>query len=182
MKTIYIILSRSETMVSHLIGIFTSAPYTHVSIAFEESLCPMYSFARLGTLPLPGGIKLEYTDKGYYKDHGHIPCALYSLNVPEEVYFKARCIAESMMAEHDRYTYNVMGLFLCKLNIAMSRPYHYFCSEFVSNVLERSHAVKLPKHPSLMRPSDYMNLPGVNLVFKGRMHELASQCAVERVS
>ena len=175
-------LSRSETMVSRLIGLFTSEPYTHVSISFKESLAPMYSFARLGTLPLPGGLRLEYADRGYYKEHYHIPCALYAFQVSDEIFNTARTLVRKMMDEQERYNYNVLGLLLCKLNIAYSRPYHYFCSEFVSNVLEKSHALKLPKPPSLMRPCDYTHIPELTLMFKGEMHELAAFCAEERVS
>ena len=158
-------LSRSETMVSRLIGLFTCEPYTHASIAFNENLTPM-----------------EYADRGYYKEHYHIPCALYAFQVSDEIYNTARTLVRKMMDEQERYTYNVLGLLLCKLNIAYSRPYHYFCSEFVSNVLEKSHALKLPKPPSLMRPCDYTHIPELTLMFKGEMHELVAFCAEERVS
>lgn len=180
LKTIYIILSRSETFVSKIIGAVTAEPFTHASIAFDDTLSPMYSFARKRTFPLPGGLRLEYVDKGYYKEHKHIPCALYSLEVSDEVYCAARNLVAEMLLELDRYNYNVIGLVLCKLNIAFSRPYHFFCSEFVSNVLERSHALKLPKTPSLMRPSDYTRIPGLELRFNGEMQGLARYLTLER--
>ena len=46
-KNIYIILTRSDTFISRLIGFFTKEPFTHASIAFDDSLDRMYSFARL---------------------------------------------------------------------------------------------------------------------------------------
>lgn len=167
-------------MVSKLIGVFTAEPYTHTSIAFEENLSPMYSFARLGTLPLPAGLRLEYADKGYYKEHNRIPCALYKLDVTDEVYEAAKALVSEMVDELDKYTYNVLGLILCKFNIDFSRPSHFFCSEFVSKVLEKSNALALPKPPSLMRPTDYTKIPSLKLMFKGEMRELADYCAVSR--
>lgn len=167
-------LTRSDTTVSKAIGAFTGDQYTHAAISFSPSLCPLYSFGRKGTLPLPGGLKLEYTDSGYYKAHNHIPCALYSLEVDDEVYEEAQRVVTGMMDELDSYQYNVIGLFLCRLNIPLARRHHYFCSQFVGEVLFRSRALKLPKHSSLMHPNDYTNLPELKLQFEGRMKELAS--------
>lgn len=177
MKTIYIMLTRSETLVSKAIGIFTSDQYTHSSISFNENLSPLYSFARKGYLPLPGGLRLEYTDRGYYKEHEHIPCALYSLEVEDDVFYEAQRVVNEMVNELDSYQYNVIGLFLCKLNIPFERRHHYFCSQFVSEVLARANALNLPKHSTLMRPNDYAELPQLELCFKGKIKDLAVQCA-----
>lgn len=159
-----------------MIGVFTSEPYTHASISFDDTLSPMYSFARLGTLPLPGGIREEFVDGGYYKQHDHIPCALYALEVEDEVFDKAKAIATQMYENQSMYTYNVLGLMLCKMNIPYTRPNHFFCSEFVGSVLTQSKAMLLPKHPSLMRPTDYTKLD-LDLRFKGQIRELAEYCA-----
>ena len=169
-------------MVSRIIGAMTSDPYTHVSIAFEKELSPMYSFARLGKYPLPGGLRLEYADKGYYRAHNQIPCALYALEVEDEAYDIAKEMVTGMLKKRDKYTYNVLGLMLCKLNIAYARPYHFFCSEFVSMVLEQSKAVELPKPASLMRPTDYKKVNGLKLLFKGKMFELAKFCSKARAA
>lgn len=173
MKNIYITLSRSDTMVSKMISVFSEGQYTHASISFNNNLSPMYSFARKGYMPLPGGLKLEYADEGYYKLHGHTPCAVYALEVEDKVYYTAKALVGSMMDELDKYNYNVIGLILCKLNIPWARRHHYFCSQFVSEILARSHALELPKHTSLMQPNDYVCIPELTLCFEGHMSELA---------
>ena len=53
MKTIYIMLSKSDTMVSKMISALSECEYTHASIAFEKDLSPMYSVASSGILPAP---------------------------------------------------------------------------------------------------------------------------------
>lgn len=177
MKTIYIMLSRSDTMVSKMISALSECEYTHASIAFEKDMSPMYSFARKGRMPLPAGLRLEYTDKGYYSEHGDIPCAVYELMVDDKAYYSAKRMVSEMMNQVDSYNYNVIGLLLCKLNISVyDREHHFFCSEFVGNVLTRSNALKLPKPPSLMRPNDYTNIPELSLCFQGKMEELARYC------
>ena len=103
--------------------------------------------------------------------------------VDDKVYYSAKRMVTEMMKQIDSYNYNVIGLLLCKLNISVyDRDHHFFCSEFVGNVLTRSNALKLPKPPSLMRPNDYTNIPELSLCFRGRMEELARYCEVARSS
>ena len=166
MKSIYLLLTRSDTYVSKTIGLATSDKYTHMSISFDEKLEPLYSFARkYKRIPLPAGIRHEALCN-------HIPCALYELKVDDETYEKAKNHVDDMMENADCYRYNVLGLLLCRMNIAYDRKSHYFCSEFVSEVLEMSNALELPKHPSLMRPADYTKIEELNCLFDGKLHEL----------
>ena len=148
MKSIYLLLTKSDTYVSKTIGLATSDKYTHISISFEETLEPLYSFARkYKRTPLPAGIRHEALYSGFYEKCNHIPCALYELKVNEETYEKARSHVDDMMENADCYRYNV---------------------------LEKSNAIELPKHPSLMRPADYTNIDGINCLFDGKLHELKS--------
>ena len=173
MKSIYILLTRSDTIVSKIINLVTRDRYTHASISFEESLQPLYSFSRKYVYsPLPAGLRHEPLKKGFFRKYNEIPCALYELQVPDEVYFEAKQEVERMMLQREKYLFSVMGLFLCRLNIPFHREHHYFCSEFVSEILTRSKALPLPKAPSLMRPNDYTKLPDLSCVFEGRLNKL----------
>lgn len=46
MKTIYILLTRSGTLLSKLVYRLTGARYTHASLAFDEDLSCLYSSTR----------------------------------------------------------------------------------------------------------------------------------------
>ena len=46
MKTLYIFLTRSGTLVSNLVYALTGAEYTHISLAFDEDLTTLYSSTR----------------------------------------------------------------------------------------------------------------------------------------
>ena len=78
MRKIYILLTKSDTWVSHLIKLVTNDTYTHASISFEPDLQPMYSFSRkFVNLPLPTGLRVEPLNKGFYKKiRLHSLCAL----------------------------------------------------------------------------------------------------------
>lgn len=173
MKSIYILLTKSDTIVSRIIHLATADPYTHVSISFDSSLQPLYSFSRRYIhFPLPAGLRHEPFSEGFYKKYHYIPCALYELKVEDDIYNHAKMIVEDMLKESEVYKFNVLGLILCKLNIPYQRKYHYFCSEFVSKVLIQSQALSLPKLPCLMKPSDYIDMNDLQCVFEGKLEQL----------
>ena len=176
MKSIFILLTKSDTYISKIIKLTTSDTYTHVSISFDESLQPLYSFSRkFVNLPLPAGLRSEPLTKGFYKKYDYIPCALYELQVEDDVYNAARQEVAQMMVEAPRYRFSVIGLVLCRLGIPFHRQRHYFCSQFVSEILNQSNALPLPKDPSLMRPNDYTKLPGLTCLFEGQLYMLVEQ-------
>lgn len=178
MKKIYILLTRSATWVSRLIGLVTHDTYTHASISFAPDLQPMYSFSRKFVhLPLPAGLRVEPLDTGFYKKYNDIPCALYELNVPDAVYDAAKAEVDRMMQDAAHCPFNLVGLLLCRMQVPFHRENQYFCSEFVSEVLSRSHALSMPKVPSLMRPNDYTHLGQLRCRFEGRLKELLARNA-----
>ena len=155
MKTIYILLTRSGTLLSKLVYAATGASYTHASMAFDEELRCLYSSTRKnGYTMFPAGPSKEYLNKGVFRLRGDAPCALYALEVSDEAYDRALRRAEHMMARGGLYSFNTLGLILCALHIRWQRRRHYFCSQFVSEVLEKSGAMTLPKHSTLMHPND----------------------------
>lgn len=173
MKTIYILLTRSNTCISNAIHLFTADPYTHASISFDSDLETLYSFARKYMYtPLPAGLRTEQLHAGFFKKNGTIPCALYALEVSDEIYEEAKCRVKEMMSHSEEYRYSIMGLLLCKMGIPYHRDRYYFCSEFVSEILERSEALALPKHISLMRPYDYTQISACSCIYEGQLDQL----------
>ncbi|OAB33080.1 hypothetical protein [Paenibacillus macquariensis] len=171
MKSIYIILIKSNTFLSNLIRMTTFSPYTHVSISFSESLYPLYSFGRRNKHHLlPAGLVTEDINTSFLGNN--IPCAVYKLQVSEGVFDKAKQEVERMMVDVDSYHYNVLGLLLSRLGIPYHREKHYFCSQFVSEVLHRSNALPLTKPSSLMYPSNFIDLPELTCIFEGYLNSL----------
>lgn len=83
MKTIYILLTRSGTLLSNLVYRLTGARYTHASLAFDEDLSCLYSSTRKnGYTMFPAGPSREYLDRGVFRLRPEAPCALYALEVP----------------------------------------------------------------------------------------------------
>ena len=180
MKTLYLFLTRSGTLLSNLVYHLTGAQYTHVSLAFDEDLSTLYSSTRKnGYTMFPAGPSREYLNRGVFLQRENIPCALYALEVSDEAYARARRRAEHMMNHGHLYRFNSLGLLLCWLHIRWQRRRHYFCSQFVSEVLEKSGAMDLPKDSTLMHPSDYTTLPGLECLYTGPLRELPQRQQME---
>lgn len=173
MKKIYILLTRTESIVSRIVHLFTADKYTHVAIAFDNELDVIYSSSRKnGRTLFPAGPCREYVDRGVYARSKKTPCALYELQVSDEAYNKALHEIESIMKEQEHYHFNVLGLFVCRLGIAWHRKNKFFCSQFVGEILKRSNALELPKDTALMRPIDYTDMPQLKCRFNGNIGEL----------
>ena len=177
-RTVYLLLTRSETYFSRLIHRFTKGEFTHASIGLEGPKGPFYSFARKNPrMALPAGLIQERMDRGFFSLHPNIPCCLYELEVSEDTY-QFICRRLWVMYEHrERYHYNLLGTLACLFHLRIERRHHKFCSEFVAEVLSESGAVELDKVPAMTRPMDFCQLQGLRPVHRGEVGGLVGRAA-----
>lgn len=172
MKSVYILLTRSSSVLSRSINWMTGDAWTHVSLALDIRLERMYSFGRHNPhFPLPAGLVCESLQKGYFAIHNRMPCMLMRLWVEDTVYTELEHSLNQMLGEADRFRYNIFGLMLCRMEIAYTRETHFFCSQFVSKMLLESGALQLPKDISLMRPNDYVDIEGLEMIYEGKVDD-----------
>lgn len=168
MAFLYVLASRSDTMPSRLIYRLSPGEYTHVALALERDLQKLYSFGRrYQRLPLPGGFVTENVHTGIYGRCGSSMCRVYRVEVSPEGYRRVERILRFMQHHGKYYHYNFFGTVLCAMRISRKRKAHFFCSEFVAELLRRSGAVQLPKTVHVMRPCDILSLPELELVYEG---------------
>ena len=168
MKFVYILLTRTNTVLSRTIGFSTGDPFTHVSLALDAELTQLYSFGRrYAHNPFFAGFVRESLTRGVFSWDSGIPCAVYSLAVDDRVYAAIERRLRRMYELRRRYRYNRLGLLYNYFGRALSRAYRYFCSEFVADTLQRTGAVQFDRLPAHMRPNDFTRLPGLRLVYQG---------------
>lgn len=168
MKSIYIVISQTGTWLSTLIKLYTKQKYNHVSISLENSLSDMYSFGRINPVnPFSAGFTRESIYDGVYRMFPNCRCAVYRLRVTEEQYIKVKEIIEEFKKKRHQYRYNLLGLIYIVLHMDKPRKRHYFCSQFVSEVLSRSGIVKFDKPSHLITTKDFLKLPNLQQVFEG---------------
>lgn len=169
-RTVYLLLTRSETYFSRLIHHFTKGEFTHASIGLEGPRGPFYSFARRDPKrALPAGLIQEHAESGFFSLHPHIPCCLYELEVTEDTY-QFICRRLKGMYEHrEQYHYSLLGTMACLLGRRFVRRHYKFCSEFVAEVLCESGALELERAPSLTRPMDLCRIERLRPIHRGEV-------------
>lgn len=175
-RTVYILLSRSTTLLSRIIHHFTAGDYTHVSIGLEGPAGAFYSFGRLiPERPFPGGLVREQVDRGFFLAFPHTLCCLYALTVTEAEYQAIRERIAIMYAKRSQYHYSLLGVIACHFNIAFLRRHHYFCSQFVAEVLSESGVGDLPNVPELTRPMDFVTIKQLRKIHQGEVWTLGEK-------
>ena len=168
MKNIYILLSRTGTVPSKVIRFLKPMPYAHASIAFDENLTEMYSFARKRVhYPFYCGLIDEDIDKGVFARKKTTKCLVLRLPVTEEEYGRVHDNVEKFKEHRRRYGYNYLGVFAARVHIAIERKYNYFCTQFVDKVLQMSGIDLFGKKPGLVTPDDYRNSDKLEPVYEG---------------
>ncbi|MDO5423267.1 MAG: hypothetical protein Q4F41_06030 [Eubacteriales bacterium] len=133
--------------------------YTHAAVSLEEGSDYYYSFNRKG-------FRREYPKR--YGGRLREQSAAFHLEVSEESYQRMRKRLAEMEAASGRYRYTRLGVFFCLLHIAWKRKRCYFCSQFVSELLELADGIQLRKQPSLYLPDQLAE-------------ELSGQACVKRI-
>ena len=78
-RNVYIVVTRTNTIPSRVIRIYTGSPYNHVSLTLDGRLEDMVSFGRLHPFtPVPGGFVHEGKNKGFFRRFRDVPCRVYS--------------------------------------------------------------------------------------------------------
>lgn len=167
-KYIYLVFSNTGTLLSKCINNITKDDYVHVSLSFDDTFSKMYSFGRIfPSNPLIGGLVEEDLHGGVYKRFVNTKCLIYKINITEEQYKLLVDELASFFAEKRKYRYNFIGLLALQFDKTLIRDNHYFCSEFVSQLLINSGIYKTNKIPQFIKPSDLIDIENKEFVYEG---------------
>ena len=154
MNKVYIVLSRSNTVVAKLVRTFTHKYYTHASISFEKDLNSFYSFGRKNPkMILPAGFISEGVHTGYFGLWPQTKIQVLEMELNDEKYAALKENIAEFENNVDEYRYNILGLATIYFNIPWNRTRHYTCSGFVAYCMRN--ILNLGKHYSLVEPEDF---------------------------
>lgn len=169
---LYIVLTRTNTVISKLIGILKNDEYTHAAISLDKGLNHMYSFGRRNTYnPFIGRFKKEDINEGLYKLCNDLPGLIIEIEVSKQQYEKAEILLKSFISNSDIYKYNYKGLVHSLLNKEVCNDNRFLCSEFVYYILNESGVVDFKMSRNLVRPQNLLNIEG-NIIYKGNLKEM----------
>jgi len=169
---LYIVLTRTNTVMSNFIRIFKNDEYTHAAISLDKELNNMYSFGRRNTHnPFIGRFKRESIHEGIYKFCNTLPGAIIEVEVSKQQYKKAKETVDHFISNSHIYKYNYKGLVHSLLNKPVCDDYRFLCSEFVYYVLKESGIADLEISRNLVRPQTLLNIEG-RMIYKGNLKEI----------
>lgn len=146
MKTISVLLTKYSDCISTFIYYISGREYTHVSIALEGAgNDSYYSFNYKGFC--------EETIKKH-REKGVCKSVQYKFEVSEEDYKKMERRLHFFIRHRSIFAYSRLGVLLCLLHIPFCRKHHYFCSQFVAELLKNTEEIRLRKPSSLYLPND----------------------------
>ena len=173
MESIYLVLTATGTLFSRCIGLYTKARYNHVSLCLDSEINEFYSFGRkFRWFPLIGGFVVEHIDSGVFKAFGNTTCAIYKLDVCDEQYEILKQSVDRFISNKKKYGYNLLGLLGVMMNIPLRRRNKYFCTQFVSTMLQESGVHYFGKDPSLVTPHDFFDIEELVPIYEGRLCDL----------
>lgn len=159
-KKLTILLTRYPSALIRFLCWYSRSEYLHAAVGFEEDFDVFYSFGFKG-------YRIERVTHGLKPGREPLPCALYELDVPERIYENVKCVLQDFEQRKDTLSYTKLGAAFALLRLGCRWENHYFCSQFVADVLSRSKAVRLPKDSSLYLPQELSLLPGVREAYRG---------------
>ncbi len=157
MKKIYIVLTHTGTMLSHIIKAYTKDEVSHASISLDIALKKMYSFGRLNpNNPFWGGFVHEYIDKGTFKKFDKTIAIIYSLEITEEQYEIIKNTIKQIKKDRKNYKFNIIGLFAVGVHKKIIQKQSFYCAEFVKYLMEKAEiSTGLPE---TVRPENFKNI------------------------
>jgi hypothetical protein len=174
-RYIYLVYSKTGTWLSRAIGFFSDMKYVHASLSFDDSFTRMYSFGRTNPdNPFSGGFAEENLHGGVFKRFTDSRCLICRVAITNTQYESLKTEVGNFIRERYKYRYNFLGLIFAYFNIPFERSHHYFCSQFVSEVLIKSKIYESDISPVLIRPADLLSLSNAEIIFEGLISEFTS--------
>jgi hypothetical protein len=172
---LYIVLTRTNTVISRIIQFIKNDEYTHAAISLDKELNNMYSFGRkYAHNPFLGVFRKEEINKGVYKYHKNLPGAIIEIEVTKEQYEVAKNLLNQFINNSCNYKYNYMGLIDGIFNNEVYCENRFLCSEFVYHILNESGIVDLKISRNLVRPQNLLNIES-NIIYRGNLKNIKLQ-------
>lgn len=171
MKTVYVLLSRTDTRIAKMIHFFKGGEFTHVSISLLPRTDGFMSFARRKiNNPFCGGFIYEDLNKGLFSIYKNNRCKLYAIDLSDDAYYRMKdYITRTHISNYKRSGYNYFGFLLLSLGIYIQRKYKRTCSQFVAYALDSSGEITLPKKPIAMLPNDFVKIQNIKKIYEGEI-------------
>lgn len=171
MKYIYIVFSSTPYRIGKLIRRVTGDTYNHVSIALDERLTRMYSFARrYYRTPFLGGFVKEALSR-YHVNGEATQIRMCRLEMTDKQYSALERKLEEMYADREHYLYNHLSAITALFRKTVRLRDAYTCVEFAVPILQDLGVAVEPGRYYTV--GDLEKLLSENVIYTGPIFETA---------
>lgn len=177
-KSIYILISQTNTRFGKLIRKFGKIQYNHASIALDSELSEIYSFARQRhSLVLTGKLVKENISRFTLNRATNIDATIFEVPVTEEQYDEIKALIEEIYNDKE-YLYNLFSVLTYPLTKGLSVYKAFTCNEFAMYVLKLlGHEVQKPLYQ--YKPDDLLEILGDRIYYQGNLLEYVKEKKVK---
>ncbi|MCX4354646.1 MAG: hypothetical protein OSJ43_00320 [Oscillospiraceae bacterium] len=169
-REIYLVITQTGSIISRMLKKITGAEYNHISVSLESDLHCMYSFGRrYAYFPWWGGFVKESTEYGSMKRFADASAVVLAIPVSESTYNEVETELKDMIAHREDYYYDSIGLVLAGFKIIYKRERHYYCSDFVRELLVRFGIEDSEMFEPIVQPMHFLDIPDGNVIYRGRL-------------
>lgn len=137
-KSVYIILSRTQTKFAKMIRFFGKQEYSHASICLNDDFTEVYAFARpQHNAIFLGGLVQESLSRFTLQRNASVPISVFKLSVSEQNYEWIKETIETMKNNPD-YMYNLYSVLSYPVIRGFAVKKAFTCVEFVTYLLQHS--------------------------------------------
>lgn len=146
MRQICVLLTKYSDWLSAVVCHVSGRGFTHSSISLDEDPDTYYSFNFRG-------FAVETAEK--HRRRGVRNSRCIQLQISDAAYTRLRMRLLDMLAHRAEYRYTRLGVLFCILRLPFRWKGHYFCSQFVAELLRDSGAVPLRRAPCRYLPDQF---------------------------
>lgn len=169
---VYIILSKTGTILSHMIQAATGEPTPHCSLSLDRELYRMYSFGRRNAYDLfNAGLVHERPDKNVFGRLTNTKCTIYELEVTPHQFLIIRNTMKEFWKNKEKYHFNFPGIIFAWVKYYPLIPDSFYCSQYVAYVLQKAGISFSDKNFLAVRSEDFRNSPLVKEIYRGKLQD-----------
>ena len=160
MAKLIVRMSRRHNLFENLVWFFRPGNFSHAAIALEEDPKTFYTFNLKG-FHIEGTKRKQDTTTVYYE-----------LVVTDEEYEQVKNGIRNVQENRESYKYAVIGVLLALIFIPIKQKNHYYCSQFVAELLMEAGVINTWQSSSTILPNDLGRLLAqASTMADGTLHE-----------
>lgn len=111
----------------------------------------------------------ESTEYGSMKRFADASAVVLAIPVSESTYNEVEIELKDVIAHREDYYYDSIGLVLAGFKIIYKRERHYYCSDFVRELLVRFGIEDSEMFEPIVQPMHFLDIPDGNIIYRGRL-------------